>query len=77
MEDKILDILVELCDDESLRENRDIELFESDLLDSLAFAELILSIEEEFDLIISPSELERKDIDTPNKIIGLIKSRLG
>ena len=77
MEEKLLDMLVELCDDESIRSNLDIDLFESDLLDSLAFAELLFSIEDNFGVVIAPSEVERSDINTPNKIISLVRERLG
>ena len=76
MKEKILNILEELCDDEIVKENRDINLFEMDLLDSLAFAELLYAIEENFGLILSPSEINREDLETPNKIINLLSERL-
>ena len=73
MEEKLLDLLAELCDDDDVKENRDEDLFESGLLDSLAFAELLVSIEEEFGVTIAPSQVEREDINTANKIIDLVK----
>lgn len=76
MEEKILDLLAELCDDDVVKSNPDEELFESDLMDSLAFAELLFLIEKEFGVIIAPSEVERTDINTPNKIINLVKERM-
>lgn len=75
MKEKILDIIVELCEDEEVRENLDMDLFEEGLLDSLAFAELLFAAEEEFGVIIAPSEIERSDINTANKIISLISER--
>ena len=51
------------------------ELFETGLLDSLAFAELLFGIEDEFGIIISPSEVERTDLDTPRKIVSLVEAR--
>lgn len=75
MEDKILNVLVRICEDEVVKENLDIELFENDLLDSLSFAELLVDIEDEFGIVISPSEINRDDLGTPNKIISLIKAR--
>ena len=44
-------------------------------MDSLAFTELLVGIEENFGIVISPSEVERNDVETPNKIIALIKAR--
>ena len=75
MEEKVLDLLEEICEDDVVREDQDINLFEEDLLDSLAFTELLVAIEENFGIVISPSEVERADVETPNKIIALIKSR--
>ena len=76
MEEKVLDILTDLCDDDIVKTNKDINLFEVDLLDSLAVAELLFAIEEEFNIIISPYEVKRKDMATPNKIINIIKERM-
>lgn len=76
MEEKVLDILTDLCDDDIVKTNKDINLFEVDLLDSLAVAELLFAIEEEFNIIISPSEVKREDMATPNKIINIIKERM-
>ncbi|MEG1742207.1 MAG: phosphopantetheine-binding protein, partial [Acetivibrio sp.] len=53
----------------------DLDLFDADLLDSLGFAELLVTIEEEFGIVISPSEVERTDMNTVNKIITMIASR--
>ena len=76
MEEKVLDLLVKLCEDESVRNNLDMDLFEDDLIDSLAFAELLFLIEEDFGVIIVPSEVAREDINTASKIIFLIKERM-
>lgn len=75
MEEKVLALLEEICEDDVVREELDVNLFEEDLLDSLAFTELLVGIEESFGIVISPSEVERSDVETPNKIIALIKAR--
>lgn len=75
MEEKVLKMLAELCEDDIVMENREVELFESGLVDSLVFAELLFEIEDKFKVIIAPSEVERGDMDTPQKIIDLIKAR--
>ena len=48
MEEKLLDILAEVCDDDSVKTDLDGELFDSGLLDSLAFADLLFAIEDNF-----------------------------
>ncbi len=76
MEEKVLELLEEICDDHVVFEDRDINLFEEDLLDSLTFTELLVELEERFDIVISPSEIEKSQIDTPNKIIAVIKAKV-
>lgn len=75
MEEKILDILEEVCEDDIVKQNADVDLFESGLLDSLGFAEMLAAIEEECGVVIAPSEVDRKDLDTPAKIIQIVKER--
>lgn len=77
MEEQVLDLLVEVCEDDSIRENLDLDLFESDLMDSLAFAELIFGLEDRFGIVISPSEIKRESMNTARKILALVKERLG
>lgn len=76
MKEKILDLLADICEDDVVKSDLDIDLFETDLLDSLAFAELLFAVEEDFGVIIAPSEIERDDMSTPNKIVELIKARI-
>ena len=76
MEEKVLAMLEELCDDVIVREDLDTELYETGLIDSLAFTELLVQIEDDFGVVISPSELERSEFDTPRKIIAQIQSRM-
>lgn len=75
MEEKVFDLLEEVCDDDSFRNNPDMDLFEEGIMDSLAFAELIFGIEDSFGVVIAPSEITRDEVNTANKIIELIKSR--
>lgn len=76
MEEKILDLLADICEDDVVKSDLDIDLLETDLLDSLGFAELLFAIEENFGVIIAPSEIERDDMGTPNKIVELVKARM-
>ena len=76
MEKKILELLAEICEDEAVMEDMEQELFESGLLDSLGFAEFLVELEDQCGIVISPSEVERTDIDTPAKILALAMERL-
>lgn len=76
MQDKILNILENICGDEIVKENLDINLLEEDLIDSLDYVTLLLDIQDEFGVVLSPSEFTREEMDTPNKIIETLSKRL-
>ncbi|MEG0156037.1 MAG: D-alanine--poly(phosphoribitol) ligase subunit DltC [Anaerovoracaceae bacterium] len=75
MEEKILDLLEEICEDDIVREELDIDLFEEGLMDSLGYTELLVGIEEAFGIVLAPSEIAREDVATPAQIIELVKAR--
>ncbi|MEZ7765495.1 D-alanine--poly(phosphoribitol) ligase subunit DltC [Gemella sp. 27098_8_92] len=75
--EQILEMLEEICEDEVVREDLDINLKEEGLMDSLAFVEMLVRIEENFGLSIAPTEVTYEEIDTPNKVISYIENRLG
>jgi len=72
MEEKVLEILEELCGTDEVRENRDIDLFETGLLNSLGVIELLLQLKDKMGIVIQPTEITREDIETPNKIINYL-----
>jgi D-alanine--poly(phosphoribitol) ligase subunit 2 len=76
MEDKVLAILEEICGDEIVREDPDINLLEEELIDSLDYVEILVEIEEAFGVRMSPSEFTREEMDTPNKIIEQVRKRI-
>lgn len=75
MREQLLDILAEVCEEEEVKTDLDLELVESGLLDSLAFAELLAQLEDQLGVVIAPSEIQRTDMDTPAKILALVESR--
>lgn len=75
MEEKILDMLEEICEDDVVREERDMDLFDEGLMDSFGYTELLVGIEEAFGIVLAPSEIAREDVNTVNKIIALVESK--
>ena len=75
MKEKVLDLIEEVCDEDVVREDLDMDLFEEELMDSLAFAELLAMIEDELGVVISPSEVVRSQVNTANKIIALVEEK--
>ena len=72
---QVLEMLEEICEDEVVREDLDINMKEEGLMDSLAFVEMLVKIEEIFGLSIAPTEVTYEEIDTPNKVISYIENR--
>lgn len=76
VEARMLDLIEEICDDEVVREERDIDLFETGLLDSMAAIELLVGIESEFGVVIAPTAVEREEMNSVNKIIYQVEIRV-
>ena len=76
MEEKIIEIIENLTNYKELRENKDIDLLENEILDSLAFIELITSLEEEFDIEIQPTQVNPDTWRNVSKITELVKMSL-
>ena len=76
LEEKMLDILEEVCGDDEVRTNRDEDLFALGLLDSMGAIELLVDIEDVFGVHIAPTEVERDEMNTVNLIIHQVEIRL-
>ena len=75
MEEKLLDIIEKLCEEDVVREDLDMDLFEEGLLDSLAMTELLISIEDEFGVTLSPTEYDKSELSTVHKIEQVLKEK--
>ncbi|NLD19880.1 MAG: D-alanine--poly(phosphoribitol) ligase subunit DltC [Clostridiales bacterium] len=75
MEERLLNLLADVCEDDIVKTQRNLNLVEEGLLDSLGYTELLVGIEEELGVLLAPSEIAREDVETANKIIALVKSR--
>lgn len=76
MEEKVLGILIDVIGNDDIAEEKDIDLFEAGLLDSLGIIEVLLKIEEVFGLRLQPTDLEKKDMATVNSLIEFLDSKL-
>ncbi|MEG0072148.1 MAG: D-alanine--poly(phosphoribitol) ligase subunit DltC [Raoultibacter sp.] len=76
VEATMLDMLEEICDDEAVCEQRDVDLFKVGLLDSMAAIEVLVGIQEEFGITIAPTAVPREEMNTVNKIIEQVVKRL-
>jgi D-alanine--poly(phosphoribitol) ligase subunit 2 len=74
--DIVLDELAKITENEEVRQDLDLALFDEAVLDSLGMVELIVALGETFHLDISPAQVDRKMWATPRKIIADIETRL-
>jgi D-alanine--poly(phosphoribitol) ligase subunit 2 len=76
MEEKVLDMLIEVTGSDDIAEEKDTDLFEAGLLDSLGIIEVLLKIEEIFGLKLQPTDLEREDMATVNNLVEFLKTKI-
>lgn len=74
--ERVLDLLVDVCGDEAVRDHLDDDLFEPGLLDSMGAIELLVGIEDELGVSIAPTAVPREQMNTPNKIVEQVEKRV-
>ena len=77
MKDKIIDIIVKVSYDTKIREDNNIALIKSGILDSLGFINLISMLEDEFDIEIQPTQIPSSTWRHVDSIVNLVKEKLG
>jgi D-alanine--poly(phosphoribitol) ligase subunit 2 len=73
----VIDELVNISGMEDIRNNLDIALFDEHIIDSLGLMELIVVLGNDFDIDITPAQVDRQLWASPNKIISDIENRIG
>ena len=69
----VLHILNDLTG-EDLSDQMDENIFDNGLMDSMASVQMLLSLQEKFDIDVPVSEFKRAEWDTPNKIVAKVES---
>ncbi|MDA2141873.1 D-alanine--poly(phosphoribitol) ligase subunit DltC, partial [Bacillus cereus group sp. Bc256] len=54
--EQVLDILEEVCENDIVKENLDVQLFEEGILDSFAVVSLLVEFQERLDIEVSISD---------------------
>ncbi|WP_281198485.1 D-alanine--poly(phosphoribitol) ligase subunit DltC [Staphylococcus schleiferi] len=68
--EKVLDIIAEVAEDDVVKTNPDIQLFDEGIMDSLQSVQLLVAFQEELDIEVSTMDFNREDWATPNQIIN-------
>lgn len=73
MEKRIIEIIEEITEYKELKNQRQIDLLENNILDSLGFIELINALENEFNIEIQPTQIDPNTWRSVDRIIELVK----
>ncbi|TYC49804.1 D-alanine--poly(phosphoribitol) ligase subunit DltC [Weissella muntiaci] len=76
MRNEVFDVLEEVIETDEFRDDLDADLFEETLLDSLTAIALIVELEDRFKVSLPPSEMERDEWNTANKIADRIQEKV-
>lgn len=76
LQEKVIEIFEEVLGTDEIAEDLDLDMFENELLDSLAIIEVLLGIEEKLGLSLQPTDLERKDMATVNNLVAFLEPKL-
>ena len=76
VEEKVLDILEDVCGDDIVRDERDMDLFAAGLLDSMGGIEVLVRLQDELGVEIAPTAVERSEMNSVNTIIHQVEIRL-
>ncbi len=74
MEEKIIEIIEDLTGYKDLKNNKELDLLENEIIDSIAFIEHNSSLENEFNIEIQPTQVAPNTWRSINSIIDLVKS---
>ncbi|MBJ8107542.1 MULTISPECIES: D-alanine--poly(phosphoribitol) ligase subunit DltC [Bacillus cereus group] len=71
--DQVLNILEEVCENDIVKDNPDVQLFEEGVLDSFGTVSLLVEFQERLNIEVSISDFDRDEWATPNLIIKKLK----
>jgi D-alanine--poly(phosphoribitol) ligase subunit 2 len=74
--DQVIEVLARVSDTEEVRANPDLALSDLRILDSMKTGELIVALQQELNVEISPAEFDRDAWATPAKMVADVEKRL-
>ncbi|WP_301420168.1 D-alanine--poly(phosphoribitol) ligase subunit 2 [Mammaliicoccus lentus] len=72
-EEKVLDILAEVAENDIVKENPDIAIFDEGIIDSFATVGLLIEIQNNLGIDVTITDFDRDEWATPKKIIEVLK----
>lgn len=74
--DRLLKLLVDVAGTDEVLRNSELDLYGTQTLDSIRTVELIVLLDEECGVTISPAEFDRETWATPGKFVADLQSRI-
>ncbi|MED4057377.1 D-alanine--poly(phosphoribitol) ligase subunit DltC [Niallia taxi] len=68
--EKVLQVIAEVCQDDVVKEELDLDLFDSGLIDSFGTVELLFQFEDQLNITVPITEFDRDTWNTPNAIVN-------
>jgi D-alanine--poly(phosphoribitol) ligase subunit 2 len=75
-EQQVMRLLIDVCGTDAIDAERDVDLFDAGLLDSLGVTQLLVSFEDDLGIRVPPTAVERDEISTVNRILTFVAERL-
>lgn len=67
--EKVLQVIAEVCQDDVVKEELDLDLFDSGLIDSFGTVELLFQFDDQLNITVPITEFDRDTWNTPNAIV--------
>ncbi|HCZ7821693.1 TPA: D-alanine--poly(phosphoribitol) ligase subunit 2 [Staphylococcus aureus] len=71
--EQVLNLLAEVAENDIVKENPDVEIFEEGIIDSFQTVGLLLEIQNKLDIEVSIMYFDRDEWATPNKIVEALE----
>lgn len=75
--ERVIAVLADVTQVDEVRQDGDMRLYEAGVIDSLGTVELLLALGQEFEIDISPTEVDRERWATPRRIVEFVRIRVG
>lgn len=68
--EQVLNIIAEVAENDIVKENPDVKIFDEGILDSFATVNLLLEFQEQLDIDVMITDFDRDTWATPNMIVN-------
>lgn len=70
---EVLDVIAEVAENNIVKENPDVRIFDENILDSFATVGLLLALNDQLDMDLTITDFDRDEWATPNMIAEVLE----